>query len=108
MEPSVIFCFIPRPSVKALLQGPGMPGPRLRFYRPIVGWLRAGYVRPLRRILCFCFLQIKGYELAAAALVAAAEHLVELQTDALKTTIIMLAWTMTNAPTRKNEIVLDR
>ena len=27
MEPSVIFCFIPRPSVKALLQGPGMPGP---------------------------------------------------------------------------------
>ena len=27
--------------------------------------------------------QIKGHELAAAALVAAAEHLVELQTDAL-------------------------
>ena len=26
----------------------------------------------------------------------------------VKTTIIMLAWTMTNAPTRKNEIVLDR
>ena len=33
--------------------------------------------------LYFFFLQIKGHELAAAALVAAAEHLVELQTDAL-------------------------
>ena len=86
----------------------------------------------------FAFFRSKATNLRPPPLVAAAEHLVELQTDALnggeqcleaddhevaqddhnnvvrrtssvKTTIIMLAWTMTNAPTRKKtRSCLDR
>ena len=89
----------------------------------------------------FCFyirlslLELCGSERLAAALIEAAEHLVELQTQALNareqtlkgdddniayddngdvaavpprvnTTIFMLAWTITNAPTRRKDTVL--